>query len=168
MTGFHGVEPGPFEYLVAIQADVFLFGACVDACQAPHAEGELPVGLGGVNCSVAARTVESAGGVNQPRESPFGLFIRIGWEGSGAVVVIMEGHVAALRLHQRQTTENRDAGDCQNPPAHHSFPFNLRISYALNEPPVAVPQRSGVDMRLNCSCPLVGFYQGRVEDTPYA
>jgi hypothetical protein len=49
----------------------------------------------------------------------------------------MEGHVAALRLHQREKTENREGGGCENPPAHHLFPSLVRISYAVKEAGVA-------------------------------
>src|SRR5258708_4045220 len=110
----------------------------MDAGEPADTLGELGVGLGGVDGPIAARPVEAAGGVDQPGESPFGLFIGVGRHGSGAVVVIVERHVAALGLHHGKAAENRHASDGQNAQAHHRLPIKVRISYAWKPAAVAV------------------------------
>src|SRR5258708_40008091 len=110
----------------------------MDAGEPADTLGELGVGLGRVDGPIAARPVEAAGRINQPREGPFGLFIRVGRHGSGAVVVIVEGHVAALGLHHGKAAENRHTSDGQNAQTHRRLPIKLRISYALKPAPGAV------------------------------
>src|SRR5262249_49669077 len=102
--------------------------------QPPDTEGKLPVRLWGVNCCVTTAPVKDPGGVHQTGEGPLSLLIRIGRERSGALVVVMEGHVAALGPYRGQTAEYSDNGGPENSQSLHWPPYakgNIRARHAI-------------------------------------